>query len=263
MEKLVQEGCQVNALSRNEGNLLNIQNGRLIIDIFPGDVADDWIVKRAAIGCSGIFHLAGFKHVPMAEQNAIQCISTNIQGSFNVCNTAMNYTSVKFVIGISTDKAAQISGVYGATKNLMEKTFQEFENSDIYTKYRIVRYGNVLYSTGSVLCKWKQLLEEGKNILVTNPNSTRFYWTVAQAIELIFDCLKNGISAAPYVPEMKSIRLMDLAACMIKKYGNFTSRMDLAESLKPGENLHEKILEDGKYSNQVKSYSEKEIMKMI
>jgi len=273
-EYLLNEGCEVNALSRNEGKLIELQ--LLIkekcdkwIEIYPGDVADDWIVKRAAQGCSGIFHLAGFKHVTMAEQNAIQCISTNIQGSFNVCDTAMKYIPIKFVIGISTDKAAQISGVYGATKKLMEKIFQEFESSDKYTSYRIVRYGNVLYSTGSVLCKWKQLLEDGKEIFITEPESTRFYWTQEQAVELIFDCLKNGISAAPYVPEMKSIKLLDLAFCMLKKYGSkkLSTRLnkDLTdlEGLKQGENLHEKILEDGPYSNEVEQYSREEIMKMI
>jgi len=237
------------------------------INLFPGDVADEWIIKRAAQGCSGIFHLAGFKHVPMAEHNAIQCISTNVQGSFNVCDTAMKYGPIKFVIGISTDKAAQITGVYGATKRLMEKVFEEFENSDKYTKYRIVRYGNVLYSTGSVLCKWKKLLESGKDILVTNPESTRFYWTIEQSIDLIFDCLKKGISSAPYVPKMKSISLGKLAEAMFEKYGyDENDKMKAAiiiKEVKSGENLHEKILEDGPYSNEVVQYTKDEIMKMI
>jgi len=114
IEKLISMGCKINALSRNEGNLIKLHGGRLEIDIFPGDVADDWVVRRAAQGCSGIFHLAAFKHVTMAEQNAIQCISSNVEGSKNVCATAFDYNSIKFVIGISTDKAAQISGVYGA-----------------------------------------------------------------------------------------------------------------------------------------------------
>jgi len=262
-EKLISVGCKVNALSRNEGNLIKLKNERHIIEIFPGDVANDWIVKRAAQECSGIFHLAGFKHVPMAEQNSIQCISTNVEGSFNVCDTAMKYSPIKFVIGISTDKAAQISGVYGATKKLMEKTFEEFENSDKYTKYRIVRYGNVLYSTGSVLCKWKKLLQEGKDITVTNPESTRFYWTVKQSIELIFDCLKNAKDSSPFVPEMKSIRLGDLAKCMIYKYAKSNYKAAKINKLESSENLHEKILEGGKYSNEVEQYTQEEIMKMI
>ncbi len=263
IKKLISMGCKINALSRNEGKLIELKNERHVIDIFPGDVADDWIVKRAAQGCSGIFHLAAFKHVTMAEQNAIQCISSNIQGSFNVCDTAMKYNSIKFVIGISTDKAAQISGVYGATKRLMEKTFQEFEISDKYTAYRIVRYGNVLYSTGSVLCKWKKLLQDGKDITVTNPESTRFYWTREQAIDLIFQCLDKGISAAPYVPEMKGIRLGNLAKGMVAKYGKSNYNAVKINKLESSENLHEKILEDGKYSNEVEQYTIDEITEMI
>lgn len=267
IERLISMGCRVNALSRNEGNLIELQ--LLIkekcdewITIFPGNVADDWVVRRAAQGCSGIFHLAAFKHVPMAEQNAIQCISSNVEGSMNVCMTAFDSLSVKFVIGISTDKAAQISGVYGATKMLMEKTFQEFSLSDMDTAYRIVRYGNVLYSTGSVLCKWKKLIQDGKNITASNPNSTRFYWTIDQAINLIFDCLKNAKDSSPYIPEMKSIRLSDLATCMMNKYGNSVCSCQFGE-LKHGENLHEKILEDGPYSNEVEQYTTEEIMEMI
>ncbi len=263
VEKLISMGCKINALSRNEGNLINLKNERHVIDIFPGDVSDDWIVKRAAQGCSGIFHLAAFKHVTLAEQNAIQCISSNVNGSFNVCDTSMKYNSIKFVIGISTDKAAQISGVYGSTKKLMEKTFQEFETSDKYTAYRIVRYGNVLYSTGSVLCKWKKLLQGGKNIMVNNPDSTRFYWTREQAIDLIFQCLDKGISAAPYAPEMKSIRLGELAKCMIAKYGKSNYKAVNINKLESSENLHEKILEDGKFSNEVEQYTENEIVEMI
>jgi len=262
IDKLISMGCKVNALSRNEGKLIELKNERHVIDIFPGDVADDWVVRRAAQGCSGIFHLAAFKHVTMAEQNAVQCISSNVEGSMNVCLTAFDFLSIKFVIGISTDKAVQISGVYGATKMLMEKTFQEFDNSDKYTAYRIVRYGNVLYSTGSVLCKWKKLLQEGKVITVNNPESTRFYWTREQAIDLIFQSLEKGISAAPYVPEMKGIQLIALAEAMIKKYGNNKFKLK-TNKLQSSENLHEKILEDGKFSNEVEQYTVDEIMEMI
>ncbi len=264
IEKLISTGCSINALSRNEGNLIELKNERHVIDIFPGDVAYDWAVKRAAQGCSGIFHLAAFKHVPMAEQNAIQCISSNVIGSLNVCKAAYDFNSIKFIIGISTDKAVQVSGVYGATKMLMEKTFQEFEKADRYTVYRIVRYGNVLHSTGSVLCKWKKLLQEGKDITVTNPESTRFYWTIEQAIDLIFDCLKNGVSSKPYLPEMKGIKLGDLAKCMISRYGKSNYKYaNVSSKLKLGENLHEKILENGPYSNEVEQYTQDEIMKMI
>ncbi len=263
IENLIEKGCKVNALSRDEGNLIELKTSFPEIDIFPGDVSDSWVVGRASDKCSGIFHLAAFKHVTLAEENAVQCISSNVEGSLNVCLTAFNTNSIKFVIGISSDKAVQISGVYGATKMLMEKTFSEFEKSDKYTAYRIVRYGNVLYSTGSVLCKWKKLLQNGKNITVTNPNSTRFYWTIDQAIELIFDCLKNAKDSNPYVPEMKGIKLGALAWAMHKKYDLGTSKIELYDSMKQGENLHEKILKDSPSSNEVKQYTEDEIMKMI
>ena len=95
----------------------------------------------------------------------------------------------------------------------MEKMFQQFErtysnkSSILPTDFRLVRYGNVLYSTGSVLCKWKELIQEGKEVVVTEPSATRFFWTVEQAVDLIWDCMENAKDATPYCPEMKSMRI--------------------------------------------------------
>ena len=130
-------------------------------------------------------------------------------------------------------------------------------------KYRIVRYGNVLYSTGSVLCKWKDLIEQGKDVIVTDPNATRFFWNVEQAIQLIIDCLSNSIDSTPYCPSMKSMSISNLLEAMIQKYGN-NKPINIKEiGLQPGENLHEKVLEEGPYSNECKQFSIEEIKKLI
>jgi UDP-N-acetylglucosamine 4,6-dehydratase/UDP-glucose 4-epimerase len=168
---------------------------------------------------------------------------------------------VEFIIGISTDKAAQVNGTYGATKFLMEKLFSDYEANYPAIKYRIVRYGNVLYSTGSVLCKWKDLLQDHKEVTVTDLDASRFFWTREQAIDLIFDCLDKAVDSSPYCPEMKSIRIGDLLEAMQIKYGT-ASRIKVI-GLQPGENLHEKILEKGKFSNEVQQYTIKEIMELI
>lgn len=110
-------------------------------------------------------------------------------GSLNILEESLE-NKFDFVIGISTDKAAQVSGVYGASKLLMERLFCQFEAINNSTEYRIVRYGNVLYSTGSVLCKWRDLLSEGKEVIVTDPDATRFFWTRDQAVDLIFLALR-------------------------------------------------------------------------
>ena len=119
-------------------------------------------------GVDGVFHLAASKHVGLAETYSRECTKTNVIGSLNILEESLD-SKLDFVIGISTDKAAQVSGVYGASKLLMERLFLQFERVNPGTNYRIVRYGNVLYSTGSVLCKWKDLLLQGKQVIVTDP----------------------------------------------------------------------------------------------
>jgi UDP-N-acetylglucosamine 4,6-dehydratase/UDP-glucose 4-epimerase len=165
---------------------------------------------------------------------------------------------------ISTDKTAIVSGVYGASKFLMERLTHQFEANYPKHTYRVVRYGNVLYSTGSVLCKWKDLLEQNKEIIITNPDATRFYWTVEQAVDLIFDCLENAIDSQPYVPEMKSMRMGDLLTAMSNKYLPSDGTLKVKEiGMQPGENLHEKVLADGIPSNEAEKFTIEEIQDMI
>ena len=90
---------------------------------------------------------------------------------------------MEFIIGISTDKVASVSGTYGATKFLMESLFTQYERINKRVKYRLVRYGNVLYSSGSVLCLWKDKLLNGEEITITDRNITRFYWHIDEAIK--------------------------------------------------------------------------------
>jgi len=169
-----------------------------------------------------------------------------------------------FIIGISTDKAAQVAGVYGASKLLMERLFTQFERLNPNCQYRIVRYGNVLYSTGSVLCKWKDLLSEGQPVVVTEPKATRFFWTVDQAIDLIYDCLENATDSKPYVPSMKAMSVENLLEAMVQKYlPEGKEKVVKVIGLQPGENLHERILEDGPSSNDVEQYSVEEIKELI
>ena len=265
IERIINQGGIVRTIARNEGKLIELKyklgNN---LEIYFGDVSNRFAVNQCMQGeIEGIFHLAAFKHVPLAEKFSIECITSNVFGSMSILDVASK-KGVKFIIGISTDKAAQVVGVYGATKLLMERLFQQYET--IYPKiaYRIVRYGNVLYSTGSVLCKWKDLIKEGKQVVVTDRKATRFFWSAEQAVDLIFDCLENAKDFTPYVPEMKAICVGDLLEAMILKYNLNESSIPIKEiGLQKGENLHEKVLEAGPYSNEVELYSVSEIQELI
>jgi UDP-N-acetylglucosamine 4,6-dehydratase/UDP-glucose 4-epimerase len=248
---------KVRVLARNEGNLVALKEKFPNIEIMVGDVSDPYVCDRAMQGVDGVFHLAAMKHVGLAEENVRQTIQTNIPIALL---EATRKHKPKFIIGISTDKAASRRGVYGTTKFLMERLFNEYEKSNPDTSYRTVRYGNVLYSTGSVLCKWKDRILKGEDVTITEPEATRFFWTVEQAVDLIFETLDKGTSSKPYATNMKAMRMGDLLDAMMEKYGKVKVNVI---GLQQGENMHEVITEDGPDSSQVERFTTDEIMKLI
>lgn len=249
---------KIRVLARNEGKLVELKEKFPNIEIMVGDVSDPYVCNRAMQGVEGVFHLAALKHVGLAEENIKEAIETNIP--FALLESTRKYKP-KFIIGISTDKAASRKGVYGTTKFLMERLFSEYEKLNPDTQYRIVRYGNVLYSTGSVLTKWKDRMTKGQEITITDSNATRFFWTVKQAVDLIFECLNKAKDSTPYVCEMKAMRMGALLQAMILKYGKNVAISEVG--LQPGENLHEIITENGIDSSQSEQFSVKEIMELI
>jgi len=261
-KKILDLGGRVRALSRDEGKLIELKQKFPEIEILTGDVSDSFEVHQSMKGVNGVFHLAAFKHVGMAEYQARECTKTNVIGSLNVLEESVS-ENVDFVLGISTDKAAQVSGIYGASKLIMEKMFKQYEKSYPDINFRIVRYGNVLYSTGSVLCKWKSSIERGEKVVITDSRATRYFWSIDQAIGLIFDCMSNAINSNPYCPAMKSMKITDLLQAMIEKYSNGQNIEVETIGLQPGENLHEKVLEDGPYSNEAEHFTTEEIKKLI
>lgn len=262
--RLEAAGCtNIVTISRNEGKLVALKEKFPFVKVIPGDIADPYCAEKAVRGVDAIFHLAAFKHVGLAEQNVRECVLGNVTGTMNILELTRKYP-IEFILGISTDKAAQVSGVYGASKLLHERLFTDYEKMNPGTKYRTVRYGNVLYSTGSVLCKWKDRLQNDEEVIITDPEATRFYWTVDQAIDLIFDCLDNAKDSQPYVPEMKSMAVGDLLEAMIRKYlpeGNTPKVKKIG--LQPGENFHEVIIEGGPNSSQVDRFTIEEIMELV
>lgn len=263
VKRILDEGQRVRVMARNEGKLIQLKQKYPSIEIYPGDISDKFEVSQAMKGVNGVFHLAASKHVGLAETFVRECTKANTIGSLNILEASLLEPTVEFVIATSTDKAAQVAGVYGASKLLMERLFKQFEEINHKCNYRIVRYGNVLYSTGSVLCKWKELIQNGGVCIVTEPNATRFFWTVEQALDLIKDCLEFSNDSTPYCPDMKSMRIGDLLDAMIEKYGGGNSIEIKVIGLQEGENLHEKICEKGPYSNEVDRFTKDEIKRLI
>lgn len=255
------EVASIRIVARNEGQLVATKELYPNVEILVGDISDPYICDRALDGIDGVIHAAAMKHVGLAEQNVRTTIQTNIPVALLEATRAHKPA---FIIGISTDKAASRSGVYGTTKFLMERLFAEYEKTNPETKYRTVRYGNVLYSTGSVLCKWKDRITKGESVIITDPNATRFFWTVEQAVSLIFETLELATDAKPYACKMKAMRMGDLLDAMIAKYAEFPDQIQKIEiGLQPGENMHEIINEGEPDSSQVDRFSLEEISELI
>ncbi len=151
-----------------------------------GDVRDADRLELAMAGHEVVIHAAALKYVPQCELFPGEAIATNIDGSRNVAIAAIR-NHVGRVIGISTDKACRPENVYGMTKRIMERAFQEADTwSDTY--FNIVRYGNVIASTGSVIPIFREQARNG-TLLVTNPQMTRFWLTVSKAVEMIANAM--------------------------------------------------------------------------
>tara|TARA_R100001509_G_scaffold102475_1_gene60160 strand:- start:376 stop:1236 length:861 start_codon:yes stop_codon:yes gene_type:complete len=262
-DRVLKMGGKVRVIARDEGKLIELQQMYPEIEILTGDISDKFEVKQAMKGVDGVFHLAASKHVGIAEKQVRECVKSNTIGSMHILDESL-ITKPDFVLAVSTDKAAQVAGVYGASKLLMERLFGQFERLNGDTKYRLVRYGNVLYSTGSVLCKWKDLLSEGKEVIITEPKATRFFWTVDQAVDLIFDCMKTAINYEPHITKMKSMEMGDLLQAMAQKYLPEGCELKVKEiGLQPGENKHEIITSEGLDSSKSERFTVNEIMEVI
>ena len=151
-----------------------------------GDVRDADRLELAMVGHDVVIHAAALKYVPQCELYPGEAIATNIDGSRNVAISAIK-NRINRVIGISTDKACTPENVYGMTKRIIERYFQEADTwSDTY--FNLVRYGNVIASTGSVIPIFRAQAREG-SLMVTNPQMTRFWLTPTAAVEMIVQAL--------------------------------------------------------------------------
>jgi UDP-N-acetylglucosamine 4,6-dehydratase len=206
------------------------------IRYFIGDIRDRDRLHRALAGIDAVVHTAALKQVPALEYNPIEAVKTNVQGSENLINAAID-RGVKRVIALSTDKAVNPINLYGATKLVAEKLFTQ---GNIYadpqgTKLACTRYGNVVGSRGSVVPLFLQQREKGV-ITVTDERMTRFWITLDEGVRFVIRCLEQMAGGEVFVPKLPSMRLKDLAeavapGCRVENIG-----------IRAGEKLHEVLV---------------------
>jgi len=201
-----------------------------------GDVRDLDRVKRAFHGVDYVIHAAALKQVPAAEYNPFEFVKTNVLGSQNVVEAAID-CGVRRVIALSTDKASSPINLYGATKLCADKLFIDGNNyCDKTTRMAVVRYGNVIGSRGSVIPVFKALVDGGAHLLpVTSMDMTRFWISLGEAADFVLECLLNKMTGGEtFIPKIPSGKMSDL----VKAFG--LGHYELG--LRPGEKMHEEMI---------------------
>jgi len=205
-----------------------------VLRFFIGDVRDSARLNEAMRGIDFVIHAAALKHVPIAEYNPMECIKTNIHGSENVIQAALD-CNVEKVIALSTDKAANPINLYGATKLVSDKLFVAANNmAGGRTKFSVVRYGNVVGSRGSVVPFFEKLIIEGaKAIPITHEDMTRFWITLQQGVDFVLNCIERMEGGEIFVPKIPSVKIVDLATAMAPNLP-----LEVI-GIRPGEKIHE------------------------
>jgi FlaA1/EpsC-like NDP-sugar epimerase len=229
---------EVRALSRHEKEMtetiVHCDSDRLKPII--GDIREIDTLKYATRGVDTVIHLAAMKHVNFCELYPSEAIATNTIAVMNLLKVFAGDT----FIGMSTDKAIEATGCYGATKLLLEKLILEQSRRDASRRYIVIRSGNIFGSSGSVIEKWKQQIKQSNKITVTSLEMTRFFINVNTLADFIIEIIERGESGEIYVPFQKITTLEDLAKAVIELYGNKKTRMDVT-GLREGEKVHEKL----------------------
>ncbi len=190
-----------------------------------------------------VFHAAAFKHVPLMELQPDEAVLNNIMGTYNIAQTAGEH-DVRCLVNISTDKAVEPINIMGATKNLSERIVNDFGEKYHGTKYRSVRFGNVLGSRGSVVPIFRRQIREGGPVTVTHPEMSRYFMLISEAVDLVLQAASFEDHNAIYVLEMgKPIRILDLAHQMIELMKPPENIEIVFTGLRPGEKLHEQLFD--------------------
>ena len=231
--------------SRDEHKHVDLLKKYDKLESYLGDIRDKSSIENALVRYKPdvVINTAALKHVPICENNPIESVKTNIIGHQNVIECVGSH-DVETLIFVSTDKACKPINVYGMCKAISEKLYISFAKQQQVTKVVMVRYGNVLESTGSVIPYFKSLLDNGSDFLpITHSDMTRFLLTLDEAVDLIDWSYHHKNSHGKIaVPKVKSMRVVNIAKSLIKYYGK-TDKVSLKNiGIRSGEKLHEEMI---------------------
>lgn len=238
------KAAEVRILSRDEAkqDAMRHSLGDSRVRFFIGDTRDLDSVDRAIRGSDLVFHAAALKQVPSAEFFPLEAVKTNINGSANVLRSAIE-REVKSVVCLSTDKAVYPINAMGMTKAIMEKTAMAFarDNLDSPTSIAVTRYGNVMYSRGSVIPLFISQLKSGKKLTITDATMTRFLMSLSESVDLVNFAFENSESGDLFVRKAPACTILDLAQAVNELFASGTAEIETI-GFRHGEKLYESLL---------------------
>ncbi|MDY6834665.1 MAG: polysaccharide biosynthesis protein [Chloroflexota bacterium] len=236
------EDIEIRSLSRSEYNIAKLQE--MVSDprlrFIVGDLRDMTTVQFAVRDVDTVLHLAAMKHVDICEASPIQSIAVNVAGTMNLIQ---HFTGEAF-IALSTDKAVEPCNTYGATKLLVEKMVLAEADRRRQSRFVVIRSGNILNSSGSVLEKWKQQIAENNEITITDPKMTRLFISVDCLCDFIIKAMEKGKSGYIYIPPLRMSSIGDLAKTAISLYGDSDTQIKVIGARR-GERMDEKAVFEG------------------
>lgn len=213
-----------------------------------GDIRDLERLNKAMNEIDIVFHSAALKHVEMSEYNPFEAVKTNIAGTQNVIDAALK-ENVRKVVFISTDKAVNPVSTMGATKLVAERlvTSSYYHKGNKRTKFAVVRFGNVLFSNGSVIPIWVDQIRNGGSITITHPEMTRFLMPVEEAVDLVFQAAMLMKGGEIFILKMPSVKVKELAEALIEYLAplyqvNPSAVKIKIVGLRAGEKMHEELI---------------------
>ena len=209
---------------------------------FLGDTRDPESVERVIRGSELVFHAAALKQVPSAEFFPLEAVKTNINGSANVLRSSIE-NEVRSVVCLSTDKAVYPINAMGMSKALMEKTAQAFarDSQDSKTVISVTRYGNVMYSRGSVIPLFISQIRAGRPLTITDPSMTRFLMSLAESVDLVEYAFMQAMTGDLFVKKAPASTIRVLAQACIELFGDESSVVQEI-GVRHGEKLFESLL---------------------
>ena len=226
VKQLLKFKCkQIRIFSRDESKHFFLErdirrlNSKIDIKYLIGDIRDRDRLSMALRNVDIVFHTAALKHVPYCEYNPFEAIKTNIQGTQNLINLAIDM-NISRVVAISTDKAVYPNTIMGVTKLLMERMIISTKSyiGPSITKFAVVRFGNVLSTRGSVVPTWIEQIQNGGPVTVTSKSMKRYFMSVFEAVNLILLATTMMLGQEIFVLKMKEKKIYDLALETIRNY---------------------------------------------